>query len=131
MQYFINVVFLDFSFLFILRLITYFPRRLLEFSLYTEGWGNKMRKLLIACLNLLLVFNSIGFQVINATEVDPPSEETYEPGLQTEETDTLEDGETNESISTEENTNTSETSLPTEEPSTDTLNLKFYSKNAK
>ena len=45
-----------------------------------------MRKLLIACLNLLLVFNSIGFQAINATEVDPPNEETYEPSLPTEET---------------------------------------------
>ena len=45
-----------------------------------------MRKLLIACLNLLLVFNSIGFQAINATEVDPPNEETYAPSLPTEET---------------------------------------------
>ena len=45
-----------------------------------------MRKLLIACLNLLLVFNNIGFQAINATEVDPPNEETYEPSLPTEET---------------------------------------------
>ena len=45
-----------------------------------------MRKLLIACLNLLLVFNSIGFQAINATEVDPPNEGTYEPSLPTEET---------------------------------------------
>ena len=81
-----------------------------------------MKKILIACLNLLLVFNNVGFQAINATEVDSSSEETYEPGLPAEETDTLEDGETNESISTEENTNTSETSLPTEEPSTDTLN---------
>ena len=30
MQYFINVVFLNLSFLFILRLITYFPRSLLK-----------------------------------------------------------------------------------------------------
>ena len=81
-----------------------------------------MKKILMACLNLLLVFNNVGFQAINATEVNPSSEETYEPGLQTEETDTLEDEETNESISIEENTNASETSLPTEEPSTDTLN---------
>ena len=63
-----------------------------------------MRKLLIACLNLLLVFNSIGFQAINATEVDPPNEETYEPSLPTE--------ETNSDDSIKENT---DTDLPTEE----------------
>ena len=57
-----------------------------------------MRKLLIACLNLLLVFNSIGFQAINATEVDPPNEETYEPSLPTE--------ETNSDDSIKENTDT-------------------------
>ena len=65
-----------------------------------------MRKLLIACLNLLLIFNSIGFQAINATEVDPPNEETYEPSLPTEETN-LDDSikeNTDTSVSTEETT---------------------------
>ena len=63
-----------------------------------------MRKLLIACLNLLLVFNSIGFQAINATEVNPPSEETYEPSLPTEETnsdDSIKEN-TDTTVSTEE-----------------------------
>ena len=67
-----------------------------------------MRKLLIACLNLLLVFNSIGFQAINATEVDPPSEETYEPSLPTEETnseDSIKEN-TDNNVSTEETINT-------------------------
>ena len=63
-----------------------------------------MRKLLIACLNLLLIFNNIGFQAINATEVDPPNEETYEPSLLTE--------ETNSDDSIKEN---ADTDLPTEE----------------
>ena len=65
-----------------------------------------MRKLSIACLNLLLVFNSIGFQAINATEVNPPSEETYEPSLPTEETnsdDSIKEN-TDTSVSTEETT---------------------------
>ena len=66
-----------------------------------------MKKLLIACLNLLLIFNSIGFQAINATEVDPPNEETYEPSFPTEETnsdDSIKEN-TDTSVSTEEETN--------------------------
>ena len=70
-----------------------------------------MKKLLIACLNLLLVFNSIGFQAINATEVDPPNEETYEPSLPTEETnsdDSIKEN-TDTNVSTEEETNVDNT----------------------
>ena len=70
-----------------------------------------MRKLLIACLNLLLIFNNIGFQAINATEVDPPSEETYEPSLPTEETnsdDSIKEN-TDTIVSTEEETNVDNT----------------------
>ena len=74
-----------------------------------------MRKLLIACLNLLLVFNSIGFHAINATEVDPPSEETYEPSLPTE--------ETNSDDSIKENTDTNVSTEETSEDNTDNDNL--------
>lgn len=70
-----------------------------------------MRTLLIACLNLLLVFNSIGFQAINATEVDPPSEETYEPSLPTEETNSDDSIKENTNLSTEKDINTVDDSI--------------------
>ena len=70
-----------------------------------------MRTLLIACLNLLLVFNNIGFQAINATEVDPPSEETYEPSLPTEETNSDDSIKENTNLSTEKDINTVDDSI--------------------
>ena len=84
-----------------------------------------MRKLLIACLNLLLIFNNIGFQAINATEVDIQGEEISETSLQTEETDGSTDTskeETNLEESNEENSDANVSSEKTNSNDSDEEN---------
>ena len=62
-----------------------------------------MKRLLIACLNLFLLFNSVNYQIINAEE--PSTDNTDNTSLITEENDT---NTFNEENSTQENDSTNE-----------------------